>query len=109
MKLAAVYDSTSERICKNFEDAKVIKLYEINDREILNTEMVGTMAESTEDIIGLILMLDADGVICDELTAETMELLSDEGILFYSGFNEDADEAVYDFINGYVVFGPDDE
>lgn len=108
MKLAAVYDNESGRICKRFEDARVIKVYEVNDREIISTEMVGTMAENTSDIIGLIMMLDADGVICDEVSAETIELLDDEGIVFYSGFDEDADEAVEDLINGYVIFGPDD-
>lgn len=108
MKLAVVFDGESEEICKDFEQAKVIKLYETEDREIVHTEMVGTMAESVEDILGLILMLDADCVLCDEIGREAMELLSDEGILFYSGLHGEADEAVEDFINGYIFFGPDD-
>ncbi len=108
MKLAVVYDSNNGRVCRHFENAKVIKLYETEDREIVHTEMVGTMAESTEDILGLILMLDADCVLCDEISADSMELLNSEGILFYSGMEHDADEAVEAFINGYVMFGPDD-
>ncbi len=108
MKLAAAYDNGNGRICKKLENAKVLKVYEIEDGEIINTEMVGTMADGVEDIISLIMLLEADCVLCDEIARKTMDLLNDEGILFYSGFDDDADEAVDSFINGYVVFGPDE-
>ena len=66
------------------------------------------MAESTEDIIGLLQMLEADGLLCGDLDKSTCNLLHDEGIVFYSGFYEDADEAVQDFLDGLVLFGDDD-
>lgn len=108
MKLAVTYDNESGQVFRIFEDTKVLKIYEISDGEVVHSELVGTMAEKTEDIIGLIGMLEADGVLCGDISPETMELLNSEGILFYSGFYEDADEAVSDFINGFVLIGPDD-
>lgn len=108
MKLAVTYDNTNGRVFREFEKTRVIKIYEVEDGEIINSELVGTMAKTVEDIIGIITMLDADGVLCGDLEKDTMEILNDEGILYYSGFYEDADEAVRDFINGFVLIGPDD-
>ena len=108
MKLAVTYDNTNGTVFREFEKTRVIKIYEVEDGEIISSELVGTMAKTTEDIIGAITMLDADGVLCGDLTKETMAMLDDEGILYYSGFYEDGDEAVRDFINGYVLIGPDD-
>lgn len=107
MKLAVTYDNESGQVFRVFEETRVLKIYDISDGEIVHSELVGTMAEKTEDIIGLIGTMEADGVLCGDLAPETMELLNSEGILFYSGFYEDADEAVNDFINGFVLIGPD--
>ena len=107
MKLAVTYDNNSGRVFRVFEETRVLKIYEIADGEVVHTELVGTMAESTADIVGLIGMMEADGVLCGDVRPDTMKLLEGEGILFYSGFYEDADEAVSDFINGFVLIGPD--
>ena len=108
MKLALTYDPDNDRVYREFETTKVMKVYDTEDGEILNSELVGTMAETVDDIISLIMLLDADCVLCGDLKKETREMLDDEGILYYSGFDEPADEAVESFINGYVVFGPDE-
>lgn len=108
MKLALTFDSETGNVFPTFENTRVIKLYEVEDGEIIHSELVGTMAETAEDIISLILLLEADGVICGDISAKTREQLDDEGILYYSGFSGDADEAVHDFVEGYVILGPDD-
>lgn len=108
MKLIMTYDPETEMVFQEFEQTKVVKVYEIEDGEIVHSELVGTMAEGVEDIISLILLMDADGVLCGEIRPETRALLDEEGVVYYSGFDEKADDAVDSFINGYVVFGPDD-
>ncbi len=108
MKIAVVYDSESGNIHESFEDAKVLRIYDIEDREIFHTENIGTMAESPKDILGLIHMMEADCVLCDNITPYSIELLKEEGILLYSGLDGEADGIVYAFINGYLIFGPDD-
>ena len=108
MKLAAVYDRESGMIYRQFEEAKILKIYETDGDEIIHTEEVGTMAESVEDIISLIMLMEADCVLCDELKKDTMELLKEEGILYYSGFEDYADDVAFAFVNGYIIFGPDD-
>lgn len=108
MKLAVVYDSATGNICDNFEDASVLKIYDVEDREIFHTENIGTMAESPEDILSLITMMEADCVLCDNIKPESIELLKEEGILLYSNLDGDADDIVFAFINGCLIFGPDD-
>ncbi len=108
MKIAVVYDSESGNIHESFEDAKVLRIYDIEDREIFHTENIGTMAESPQDILDLIHMMEADCVLCDNITPYSIELLKEEGILLYSGLDGEADGIVYAFINGYLIFGPDD-
>ncbi len=108
MILAVTYDQETGNIFPRLEEAKVLKVYEFIGGELVNSELVGTMAESVEDIIGLVMMLEADGILCGSLLEETRSLLQDEGIEYYSGFEGDADEAARDFIDGFVLLGPDD-
>ena len=108
MKLALCYDNETGNVCHEFEKTKVLKIYEAENGEILSSELIGTMAESAEDIVGLIGMMEADGVLCGDITDQSRELLNEEGILLYSGLYDNADEAVRDFISGYLIFGPDD-
>lgn len=108
MKLAVTYDNLNGQVFRDFEQTKVLKIYEIENGEIDHSEMVGTMAESVDDIVGLIGMMEADGVLCGDMLENTRSLLDNEGILYYTGFYGDADEAVQDFIDGYVLLGPDD-
>lgn len=108
MKLAVPYDTMSGKVFWILEKTPVLKLYTIENGEIDSSELIGTMAECTEDIVGLMQMMEADGLLCGDIEESTRRLLHEEGLLFYSGFYEDADEAVQDFLDGLVVFGPDD-
>lgn len=108
MKIAAVYNNNNCKICSKFDDARVLKVYEIENGEIINTEMVGTMAECVEDIIGLIMLLEVDCVLCNYISRAAMALMDNEGILFYNGFDGDADYAVDAFISGSITFVPDE-
>ena len=109
MKLAVTVDPSDNSVFRVFEDTRVIWIYTIENGEITDSEMVGTMAESVDDIVGVVMMMEADGILCGDITAGSRRLLNDEGITFYSGFYGNADEAVSDFINGYVIFGPDED
>ena len=108
MKLALAFDPDSGRVYRDFESTKVLKIYTVEGDTVTESEMVGTMAESTEDIIGVAMMMEADCILCGDILPESRELLDNEGIVFYSGFYGNADDAVSDFVNGYVVFGPDE-
>lgn len=108
MKLAVTVDPSDNSVFRVFEDAKVVMIYNVEDFEIIDSEMVGTMDESVSDIISVIMMMEAECILCGDITEESRSRLDDEGILYYSGFYGNADEAVHDFINGYIVFGPDE-
>ena len=107
MKLAVTVDPSDNSVFRVFEDTRVLWIYTVEDFEIIDSEMVGTMAESVDDIIGVEMMMEAECILCGDITAESRSKLDDEGILYYSGFYGNADDAVKDFINGYVIFGPD--
>ena len=108
MKLAVPYDTVSGEVFRIFEKTPVLKIYTVEDGEIYSSEMVGTMAESVQDIIDLMQMLETDGLLCGDMDESTRQLLHNEGVVFYSGFYEKADEAVQDFLDGLILFGPDD-
>ena len=86
MKLALAFDPDSGRVHRDFESTKVLKIYTVEG---------DTVTES-------------DCILCGDILPESRELLDNEGIVFYSGFYGNADDAVSDFVNGYVVFGPDE-
>ncbi len=108
MKLAVPYDTASGKVFRCLEQTPVLKIYTIENGAVDTSELVGTMAETPDDIIGLLQMLETDGLLCGDMAETTRQLLHDEGLVFYSGFYDDADEAVQDFLDGYVIFGDDD-
>lgn len=108
MKLAVTVDPSDNSVFRVFEDTRVITIYNVDNFEITESEMVGTMDENVNDIISVVMMMEAECILCGDITEESRSRLDDEGILYYSGFYGNADEAVHDFINGYIVFGPDE-
>ena len=67
MKLAVTYDNTNGTVFREFEKTRVIKVYEVEDGEIIDSELVGTMAKTTEDIIGV---FDLDNTTVNKATRD---------------------------------------
>ncbi len=94
MKLAAAFNKENNTISESFCSTKHFKIYDIENGSVICSEVVGTMQGDTEQMVGLLCMFEADGVICSSIEEEAETQLYDEGIELYSGFYGDPDEAV---------------
>lgn len=99
IKIAAAFDKDNNCITESFLSAKCFKIYDIENGNVVCSEIVGTMQGDLEQTVGLLGMLDADGVICGQLGEAEETLLAEEGIELYSGYYGDPDDAL-DFIIG---------
>ena len=107
MKLAVAYNKENGRIADNFNTTQYFMLYDIVDGEVLCSELVGTMKYEEIDLVGMLTMLEADALLCGGINEESIHELNSEGLVFYSGFEGDAEEVTEHFINGRFTFGKD--
>ncbi len=84
MKIAVPYDSG--KIFQNFEYTNIFKLYDIENGEIICTEIVGTMGRTGHnDLVSMLALIDIDALICGNIDESAQEMLEDEGIMLYNG------------------------
>lgn len=99
MKLAAAFNKEKNTISNSFCNTKYFKIYDIENGNVVCSEIVGTMQGDTEQMVGLLCMFEADGLICSHIEEEAETQLYEEGIELYSGYYGNPDDAV-DFLIG---------
>ncbi len=105
MKLAVSFDMDSDDIAPAFDSTMFFKMYDIDDGDVICSEIMSTMGKfGAENLSELLILLKADAVLCGEISDEAAVALDDEGISFYSGFSGNSDETVEAFINGVFHF-----
>jgi predicted Fe-Mo cluster-binding NifX family protein len=98
MKIAVTY--SNGEIFQHFGKTKQIELYTITNLKITSSEVVEVSKGGNSNIVNLISELGADVLICGGITEETKELLSQKGIVLYSGAQGNTKESVEGFIDG---------
>ena len=99
IKIAAAFDKENNCIAESFLSARCFKIYDIENGSVICSEIVGTMQGDLEQTVGLLGMLDADGIICGRIGNDEESLLDEEGIELYAGYYGDPDDAL-EFIIG---------
>lgn len=103
MKIAVPYDNGD--IFQHFEYTECFKIYDIENSEVISTELISTMGKTSySDLTGILIMTEADAVICGNIEAQTQELIEDEGIILYSNCTGNANKSVNALIFGDMAF-----
>lgn len=105
MKIAVTYDNGS--IFQHFGHTEFFKIYDIENGEIICTEIVSSMGSGHGQLAGVLSMMNVDALICGGIGGGAKAALADEGIMFYSGCFGNADDAVNALIEGNLLFNPD--
>ncbi len=98
MKLAVTYDNGS--IFQHFGRTESFKLYEIEDGNVISSEVMSSGGVGHEALADLLAQHDISVLICGGMGAGAQQALADAGIVVYSGAEGDADEAVEKFLRG---------
>ena len=105
MKIAVTYDNG--QIFQHFGHTEMFKVYEVEDGQIKNTDLVSALGSGHGALAGFLTANGVDTLICGGIGGGAQMALAQAGIKLYGGVSGDADNAVNAFINGTLGYDPD--
>ena len=105
MKIAVTYENGE--VFQHFGHTAQFKLYEVENGEIVNAEVVDTNGSGHGALAGLLSSLNADVLICGGIGGGAQMALAQAGIKLFGGVNGNADEAVEAFLTNSLNYDPE--
>ena len=105
MKIAVTYENG--QIFQHFGHAAQFKIYDVQEGQVVNAEVVDTNGSGHGALAGLLFELNADVLICGGIGGGAQMALAQAGIKLFGGVRGDADEAVKAFLDGNLNFDPE--
>lgn len=105
MKIAITYENGE--IFQHFGHTEFFKIYEISEKQIVNSEIIPTMGNGHGALATFLSMKKIDVVICGGIGSGAQMALANAGILLYGGVKGSADDAVNAYLKGELIFNPD--
>ena len=101
MKIAVTYENGN--VFQHFGHTEEFKVYQIEDGEIIRTEILGSNGTGHGALAGLLNDRDIDVLICGGIGGGAQAALEEQGIALCAGASGDADEAVKAYLRGELV------
>ncbi len=101
MKIAVTY--ADGQIFQHFGHTEALKLYEIEDNRVVNSEIISTEGSGHAAIADVLKNAGAQVLICGGIGGCAVSALDNYGIELYAGVQGSADEAVEVFLNGSLA------
>ncbi len=105
MRIAVTYENGN--IFQHFGHSEQFKIYDVENGEITNEQVMGTNGSGHGALAGLLASLNADTLICGGIGGGAQNALAQVGIKVYAGVTGNADEAVNAFLGGELKYNPD--
>lgn len=103
MKIAVTYENGE--VFQHFGHTSEFKVYEVNGKDIVSSEVVGTNGSGHGALAGLLSDMSIDVLICGGIGAGAQNALA-AGIKLYGGASGSADAAVKSFLDGDLNYDP---
>ena len=104
MRIAVTY--ADGLIFQHFGHTQQFKVYEVENGNIVSSEVVDTNGSGHGALAGLLSGLHADVLICGGIGGGAQMALQQAGIALYGGCSGDADAAVADLLAGNLRYNP---
>lgn len=104
MRIAVTYENG--QIFQHFGHTEQFKVYDVENGQILSSEVVDTNGNGHGALAGVLTMLNADVLICGGIGGGAQMALAQAGIKLYGGVAGDADAAVEAFVSSNLAFNP---
>lgn len=104
MKIAVTYENGM--IFPHFGHTAQFKLYEVEENQILRTQVVDTNGQGHGALAGLLQQLGVDVLICGGIGGGAQMALAQAGIRLYGGVSGTADEAVLALLHSSLGYDP---
>ena len=105
MKVAVAYDE-EEMIFQHFGHTERFKLYEIENGEVVSSELVDTAGAGHEALAAFLAGLGVQTPICGGIGSGAVQALDAAGIQVYGGITGLADYAVEALLRGVLAHDP---
>lgn len=105
MKIAVTYENG--QIFQHFGHTEQFKLYDIENGQIVKSEVVDTNGSGHGALAGLLMQFGVDTLICGGIGGGAQMALAQAGIKLYGGVAGNADEAVNALLSGTLGYNPD--
>ena len=104
MKIAVTYAEGT--IFQHFGHTQQFKIYEVENGNIIDAQVVDTNGSGHGALAGLLSALQVNVLICGGIGGGAQMALAEAGIALYGGVSGDADAAVTDLLAGNLRFNP---
>jgi len=105
MRIAVTYENGN--IFQHFGHTEQFKLYDVQDGEIVGSQIVSADGFGHGALAGFLKMAGADMLICGGIGMGAQAALENAGIKLFGGVSGDADKAVQAFLSGQLEYDPD--
>lgn len=104
MKVAVTYDNGE--VFQHFGHTENFKIYNIEDKKIIDSNVVNTMGSGHGALAGFLVENEVDTLICGGIGGGAQNALAEAGITLYGGVSGNADDAVKALIDGNLGYNP---
>lgn len=105
MRIAVTYEE--EMIFQHFGHSTAFKVYDVENGEIVRSEILNTNGSGHGALAGLLQLNKVDALICGGIGAGAINALKNAGINVYGGVSGRCDDAINAFINNNLNYNPD--
>ena len=105
MRIAVTYENGE--IFQHFGHTEQFKVYDVEDGNILSSEVIDTNGSGHGALAGVLTALNADALICGGIGGGAQMALQAAGIELFGGVSGEADKAVEAFVSGRLAYNPD--
>lgn len=105
MKIAVTYEKG--QIFQHFGRTEMFKVYDVENGEIVNSELTGTNGFGHGALARFLKSLGVEVLICGGIGGGAQTALAEAEIKLYGGVTGDADSAVNALVNGSLICNPD--
>ena len=104
MRIAVTY--AGGEIFQHFGRTEQFKVYDVENGQVVHSEVVGTNGQGHGALAGVLQQLHADVLICGGIGGGAQAALASAGIQLYGGASGPADAAVDAFLAGRLAYDP---
>lgn len=104
MKVAVSYDNGE--VFQHFGHTENFKIYNIEDKTIIDANVVNTMGSGHGALAGFLVENEVDTLICGGIGGGARNALAEAGITLYGGVSGNADDAVKALIDRNLGYNP---
>lgn len=107
MKIAATYEKETGRIFQHFGKTQFFKLYQIENGQIINSEVIDNGGFSHHNLVGYLKNLGVETLILGNRGQGAIDAIKNGGLNEIPGITGNADEAALKFAQGTLTGNPD--